>query len=113
MTLELVHGIYSIYRIPNRREDFALRNVGLHTFGGLLSEKRARANLDDFSLTSRIAEVIGVPLDTFVVEVVEEVRVLGASGHVHRVPQHIVKPGRAGPRRANSDNVGEPRWAWD
>ena len=80
----------------------------LDPLAGLRPEKHAGTNLDDFSIAGRVAKVVGVPLDSLVIEMLEEVRIFDARGHVHRVAQSVVEPGRAGARGADSDNVGEP-----
>ena len=107
-TQELVHGIDSVNWIAHGCDDFAARNVGLDKLAGAGFEKRAGTYLHDFSFTGRVAKVIRVPTDFLLVEVVEEVRILGPVGHVHGVTQRVVKPGRAGTRGPDSDNVGEP-----
>src|SRR5208282_1949460 len=94
--------------IAHRRDGFAVRNVSLDACWRLRMEKIRRRDFCDGTAAGRVAKVMRVPVDALVVERTEKLRLLDAVGHVHRVAQRVVEPGRTSARRPDSDNVGEP-----
>src|SRR5260370_42697733 len=105
---EFVHRIDSIDRVAHGCDNFAFWNVQLDLLTGVRSEKNGRTNLDDWPVTTSITKMARVPLDSLVLESLEEMRILDVGGHIPGFAPPVVLPGQSRAPGPDSNNAGEP-----
>src|SRR5258708_36989089 len=96
-----------IHRIAQRGDHSAIRNVRLDA-SGCERMKKIRTDFRDFAIAGGVAKVTRVPVEAFVVERVEELRLLDAVRQIDPALEHTMQPCGARATGTSADNLRQP-----